>query len=65
MTDYHKCKRRYNNLVLQTYLYAIKSWMTKAKDKTRRATAFEIRFTRLLAKYAWIDYKGNNMEKIS
>jgi len=37
--------------------------MTKATDKTRRATAFEIRFMRLLPKYAWIDYKGNNMEK--
>jgi len=37
--------------------------MTKAKDKTRRATAFEIRLMRLLEKCAWIDYKGNNMEK--
>jgi hypothetical protein len=37
--------------------------MTKAKDKTGRATAFEIRFMRLLAKYVWIDYKRNNMGK--
>ena len=62
MTHYQKCISSYN-LVLQTCLCAIKSWTTKAKDKTRRATAFEIRFMRLLAKYAWIDYKGNNMEK--
>jgi hypothetical protein len=45
------------------YLFVIKSWMMKAKDKSRIATAFEIRFMRLLAKYVWIDYKGNNMEK--
>jgi hypothetical protein len=41
----------------------IKIWMTKGKDKTRRATAFGIRFIRLLAKYAWINQNGNNMEK--
>jgi ABC-type uncharacterized transport system auxiliary subunit len=45
------------------HFFVIKSWTTKTKDKTRIATAFEIRFMRLLAKYAWTDYKGNNMEK--
>jgi hypothetical protein len=33
----------------------------KAKDKIRKTAAFEIRFMRLTAKYAWIDYKGNNV----
>jgi len=61
MTDYQKCRSSYN-LILQTYLCAIKRWTTKVKDKTK-ATAFEIKFMRLLAKYAWMNYEGNNLEK--
>lgn len=39
-------------------LYGSGNWTAKEEDKNR-ITASEMKFIRITAKYAWMDYKGN------